>query len=193
MSFDAGRERVEERRDSAADVRRESAGLGGAGRDEVRELRLRFSAAGRVASGRESGAGLAMGSGIVILGVAGGVSGLGPASLRVGVVGGEGPVRSNAVFIDAVVGVTSSSAFRAAADVGDSADDVDVEDWSPDGRFLWTLLRIWSGVRRANSCALRRGGGINGEPGEGKGDEDAMWSTERERRGTSAIKDECPD
>lgn len=184
---------MDERRDSAADVRRESAGLGGAGRDEARELRWRFKTAGRVASGRESVSGPAIGSGMVILGVAGGVSGLGPASLSVGVVGGDGPVRSKAVFIDDIVGVVSSSTFRVAAIMGDNADAAVVADWSADDRFLWTLLRIWSGVRRANSWALRRGGGMNGEPGEGNGDEDAMWSTERERRGRSAIKDECPD
>jgi len=34
-----GRERVEERRESAAEVRREAAGEGGAGREEVSELR----------------------------------------------------------------------------------------------------------------------------------------------------------
>lgn len=39
VEVEVGRERVEERRESAAEARRETAGEGGAGRDEVSELR----------------------------------------------------------------------------------------------------------------------------------------------------------
>jgi len=75
--------------------------------------------------------------------------------------------------MDAVVGVASSS-----------------EGGCSSSRLLWTLLRMCvfaTDVRNANSCALRRGGGRKGEPGEGKGEVDGEWSTERERRasGTS--------
>lgn len=209
-------------------MRREAAGLGGAGREENREPDSRREAA-------DEGTGEASafsGSGIVIFGDSGrlesiaadagadacvdasdddeGATDIGVEVFEddfawkdpgVGVSGGEViPVVISVPLPllprrdwagTAVVGVASSSS----ADGSPSRDRiccfciVRLRMW-----FWWWEGDVAAGARidtgderSANSCGPRRGGGMNGEPGEGNGEDEAGpgRSMDRERRGGS--------
>lgn len=96
----------------------------------------------------------------------------------VGVSGGEVTPGSSCPGT-AVVGVGSASS-------GSWSSTVSMGCSPSHPRFCMVRLRI-CGVavgdeRSANSCAPRRGGGMNGEPGEGNGDDEAGLSIESERR-----------
>lgn len=131
---------VDECRDSAADVRRDGAGLGGAGRDEVRDSRFGFvrADAGSVAA-VESESGGGSGSVICVVGVFSWKTLFG-----VGVAGEDRVVATERAGwgIEGVVGVDSPF-VRVMSLKPRAMLLVDEED---DGRD-------------ANSCAPRRGGG----------------------------------
>ena len=154
-----GVERTEdavERRDRAADVRREMAGDGGAGREELSEARWMLLS--DVAS--ESWAG---GSGIVTC--TGGCCA--ENDCGVGVTGGE--------LGTAMVGVVTSPSGNAAPLAS-----------SFDLRLVALLRMICSMGESllANSCGLSFGGGRKGDPGDGNGEVDG--GTDSESRGASA-------
>ena len=58
--------------------------------------------------------------------------------------------------------------------------------WSSGLRLVSMARMICSIGLAANSCALSRGGGRKGDPGDGKGDEEVDWSTVTVRWGISA-------
>lgn len=137
-----------------AEARREAAGDGGAGREEVSDSRcdnLSDWVVGR--------------SGMVTFG--GGASCVWKVE-GVGVAGGEPGWGSW------MVGVASPSRCLAAPFV-----------WSSDLRLVSMARMICSIGFAANSCAPSLGGGRNGDPGDGKGDEEVEWSTVTERWGIS--------
>ena len=109
----------------------------------------------RPLTGRPSGVTTSGGSGIVTWGI--GVGGIWN-ELGVGVAG------ERLLLVGCTVSVGVASPFMGlGAAVGSLAEM----------RLVVMLRMMWSteGGLEANSCALRRGGGRNGEPGDGKGEE----------------------
>ena len=136
---------MEEWRERAADVRRERAGLGGAGREEVSESRFEFVRAAAAALSETGASELGGGSGTVICVV--GVLTV-KTEFGVGVVGDAVFVTDRDGVAGGAVGVVAPSTW------GMAALSLSSRSRAP----LLLRLREDDG-RDANSCAPRRGGG----------------------------------